>query len=296
MEQADQVVPIAELLDERGYLLDVAYRMLGSSGEAESVVEESYRRWYGLSEPARAQIAAPRAWLGKVAGDICLARLARRRPTSRAGEAGAAAGTEPHTSVEEGNRELLLSALHSLSPAGRTAFLLNDVSEGAPSGTADIVGEREPECTDPADRARHSLRVRQSLPTTPQQHDALARAVRHACATEDAVLLTSLLAPEATAFFDGGGKVRALVKPVHGNERIARTLLTLLARHPRNTLHTRSVNGRTGLVLRYDQQVVAVISLDTAGHHVVQVWAILNPDKLRSWNRTAPAQHRQGLT
>lgn len=42
--------PIAELLDERRYLLDVAYRMLGSPGEAESVVDETYRRWYGLSD------------------------------------------------------------------------------------------------------------------------------------------------------------------------------------------------------------------------------------------------------
>jgi RNA polymerase sigma-70 factor (ECF subfamily) len=51
-------------------------------------------------------------------------------------------------------------------------------------------------------------------------------------------------------------------------------------------VHAQSVNGRTGLVVRYDRQVAAVIGLDITGGRVVQVWVILNPDKLRSWNRT----------
>ncbi|WP_432076805.1 hypothetical protein [Streptomyces wuyuanensis] len=38
-------------------------------------------------------------------------------------------------------------------------------------------------------------------------------------------------------------------------------------------------------MVRYDHEVAAVICLDTAGRQVVQVWTILNPDKLRSWNR-----------
>jgi RNA polymerase sigma-70 factor (ECF subfamily) len=94
-----------------------------------------------------------------------------------------------------------------------------------------------------------------------------------------------LLAPDATAFFDGGGKVRALVRPVHGALKIARSLLTLLSHRPRTALDLHSANGRTGIVVRYDGQVAAVISFDIADHRVVQVWAVLNPDKLRLWNR-----------
>ncbi|MGW1887019.1 RNA polymerase subunit sigma, partial [Streptomyces sp. NPDC001970] len=62
MEQTDDGVPIAELLDERRHLLDVACWMLGADSEAEGVIDETYRRWYELSEPVRAQIAAPRSW------------------------------------------------------------------------------------------------------------------------------------------------------------------------------------------------------------------------------------------
>ncbi|WP_171115754.1 sigma factor-like helix-turn-helix DNA-binding protein [Streptomyces sp. N502] len=189
--------------------------------------------------------------------------------------------------AEEEVSRVLLNALDSLSPDERAAFVLNDVFGMDRDTVADIVGRTQPEVAELAERARHSLRVQRSRPTTPEEHDAVARAVRQACLSEDADLLASLLCPDATAFFDGGGKVRALIRPVHGGRQVAQSLLTLLARHPRTTLSAQSVNGRTGLVVRYDRQVAAVISLDIADHQVAQVWVILNPDKLRSWNHGA---------
>ncbi|MFI6579620.1 sigma factor-like helix-turn-helix DNA-binding protein [Embleya sp. NPDC050493] len=284
---ADDAVPIAELLEERRYLLDVANWMLGGAREAEGVIAEAYGCWYGLSDRARAEITTPRSWLARTVGGICLARLAlpgserSRAAGERAGEIGAVA----YATLEREVGAVLLSTLDSLSPAERAAFVLSDVFGMAPGAVADIVGRSEGECAELAERARRSLRVRRSRPTTPERHDAVTRAVRDACVAEAPAVLASLLAPDAAVFFDGGGKLRALVGPVHGSERVARSLLTLLARHPRTTLRTHSVNGRTGLVVRYDEQVVAVITLDIAGHLVVQVWVVLNPDKLRSWNQ-----------
>ncbi|MHA5050618.1 sigma-70 family RNA polymerase sigma factor family protein [Streptomyces sp. SD15] len=287
MDHAD-AVPIAELLDERRYLLDVAYWMLGSPGEAEHVVDLTYRQWYALSDAARRQITVPRSWLAKTVGGICLGHLALPdRADDARYAARAAEGQEaerPAVRLGEEVSRVLLNALDSLPPAERAAFVLKNV--GLPPDTvADIVGRTEPQCAELADRARHYLRVQRSRPTTPQQHDALARAVRQACVTEDADRLASLLCPDATAFFDGGGKVRALSTPVHGSRQVAHALLTLLAHRPRTTLTTHSVNGRTGLVARYGHQVAAVISLDIADHHIAQVWVVLNPDKLHSWNQ-----------
>ncbi|MFF6981625.1 RNA polymerase subunit sigma [Streptomyces sp. NPDC008343] len=249
MAGTDDAVPIAELLDERRHLLHVAYWMLGSSRAAESVVDETYRRWFELPEQARARIAAPRSWLTGVAGSICL--------------------TWP--------------ALPEPDRAGAVAHLVRRMeTRGAGSRGA------EPQGAEPAALARHSLRARHARPTSARRHDTVARAVHLACVTHDEGLLTSLLAADATAFFDGGGKVRTLINPVHGSTHVARTLLTLLARHPRTTLYPGPVNGRTGLVVRYGPHVAAVISLDVAGPHVVQVWGTLNPDKLRTWNRLSP--------
>ncbi|MET9352950.1 RNA polymerase subunit sigma [Streptomyces sp. NPDC006617] len=283
MDRADDAAPISELLDERKHLLDVAYWMLGSSGAAESVADETYRQWYGLPDAERARISAPRAWLAKVAGGISLARLALPDQKPVAEDDAAADGG--HGLLEEELSEVLLDALDSLSPAERAAFVLNGVFGMATGAVADVVGQSEPEVAELTARAQNSLWSHRARPTPTGEHDAVAREVRRACATQDERLLVSLLAPDVTAFFDGGGKVRALIEPVHGREQVARSLLGLLQGHARTALRAQSVNGRTGLVVRYLQKVVAVISLDTVDHRVVHVWVVLNPDKLRSWNQ-----------
>ncbi|MFG2944797.1 RNA polymerase subunit sigma [Streptomyces adustus] len=274
-------MPITELLDERRFLLDVAYWMLGSPIAAESVVDQTYRRWYELSDAERHRIAVPRSWLARTAGGICLDRLAPAGPGAT-GDQGHHARRQPASAEEETGR-VVLNVLESLSSAEQATFVLRVF--GMTEGTvADIVGRSEPEAAELADRARRWLMVQRSRPTTPQQQEALARAVREACLTEDAERLASLLCPDVTAFFDGGGKVRALTGQVHGSRQVAASLLTLLTRRPRTALNTHSVNGRTGLVARYGHQVVGVIGLDITDDHVAQVWVMLNPDKLRSWN------------
>ncbi|WP_406133801.1 RNA polymerase subunit sigma [Streptomyces anthocyanicus] len=289
MEPVVDTMPIGELLDERRHLLDVAHWMLGSGIVAEPVIDEAYREWYALSEHQRDRIGAPRAWLTRVVGSISLARLAPSYPgRDPQGPEGSSGASGP--ALEDDLDALWAEALDALTPAERATLVLNEAlggAAGAPVGTAGPARRDRPGPvdTEPLDRARHSLRVRAARPTPPCVEDALVDAVRQACADEDADRLATLLHPDAVAFYDGGGKVRTLTRPVVGGPRVARSLLTLLARHPRTTVHTRPVNGRTGLVARYDGQVAAVICLDLAGSRVVQVWAVLNPDKLRSWNR-----------
>ncbi|MFJ8357233.1 RNA polymerase subunit sigma [Streptomyces sp. NPDC093984] len=258
MEPVGDNMPIAELLEERRHLLEVAHWMLGSRVAAERVTDEAYREWYGLSDHQRARIRVPRAWLTQVVGSISLARLA---PPDHGGAAqGSVCGRGPRDACPEGEvSEVLPRTSDTLSPAERM------------------------------DRAaRHSLRAQRDQPTSPRRQDEIAQAVRQACVDEDVTRLASLLTPDVTAFFDSGGKVRALTSPVTGSERVARSLLTLLARHPRTTLRTWPINGRTGLVALYGDQVAAVVTLDVAGSRVVQAWVVLNPDKLRSWNCLRP--------
>lgn len=294
MDFSDDAVPIAELLDERRHLLDVALWMVGGSAEAEAVVDEAYRRWFELPEAARAAVDEPGAWLVRTVGGICLARLA-----DSAGSPGPV-GADPArpqvgVELEQEIGEVLLTALDALSPAERAAFVLNGCFGMTLGTVADVVGRSEPECAELADRARRSIRACRSHAVTPEEHDAVARAVHTACLSEDAARLSRLMCPDATAFFDGGGKLRALVRPVHGAEPVARNLLTLLAHHQRVSLSAQSVNGRTGLVARYEGQVAAVISLDVADQRVSQAWIVLNPDKLRPWNDPArPARPAVG--
>ncbi|MBU5946964.1 RNA polymerase subunit sigma [Streptomyces sp. PAM3C] len=153
-------------------------------------------------------------------------------------------------------------------------------SAGAARPTVPDVVVARPRAGEPKTLRQHAA----AEPTTLRQHDAVVHAVRRALVAADVDLLLPLLAPDSAAFFDGGGKIRTLVAPVHGRDRVARGLLRLLDRGPHTTLAAHSVNGRTGLVVRHGRRVVAVLSLDVSGTEAVGVWVVVNPDKLRTWN------------
>ncbi|WP_411760122.1 sigma-70 family RNA polymerase sigma factor family protein [Streptomyces tunisiensis] len=235
VNRVDDGSPLADLLDERRHLVALAHRMLGSADDAESAVDECYRRWYALSDRERECIPVPLTWLAAGVGRICRARRVLPHPE---GSAGAARPTVP-----------------------------------------DVVVAR-PRAGEPKTLRQHAA----AEPTTLRQHDAVVHAVRRALVAADVDLLLPLLAPDSAAFFDGGGKIRTLVAPVHGRDRVARGLLRLLDRGPHTTLAAHSVNGRTGLVVRHGRRVVAVLSLDVSGTEAVGVWVVVNPDKLRTWN------------
>ncbi|MEU7855897.1 hypothetical protein [Nonomuraea sp. NPDC049141] len=239
---------LAEMLDERQHLLEIALWMFGSEITADRIVQETYRRWYALGDAERAGIAVPRAWLTRVAGGICLELLATATPTH------APAGVP-----------LLAAAPVTDTPARRAEPLTGLVMCRAGEG------------------AHHQGRSRQAMLI---RHDRVARRFAAACGTGDTAALRAVLATDAMVVSDGGGKLRAAIHPTHGADAVARFVTALLTGQPGTDVAVASVNGRTGLVLRRAGQAVAVVGVSVAGTEVTAVWIVLNPDKLRRWHRS----------
>ena len=61
-----------DVFRERRRLLALGYRMTGTLADAEDVVQETYLRWYRLTEAERETIANPAGWLTTVAGRVAL--------------------------------------------------------------------------------------------------------------------------------------------------------------------------------------------------------------------------------
>ena len=61
---------LADVTIERRQLLRLAYRLLGSTADAEDVLQETYVRWYSLSPADRDAVMSPVAWLTTVASRI----------------------------------------------------------------------------------------------------------------------------------------------------------------------------------------------------------------------------------
>jgi len=120
--------------------------------------------------------------------------------------------------------------------------------------------------------------------TTPQQRDELARRFFQAAEQGDLAGLEALLAHDVQLTGDGGGKVPALARSLHGRNRVARAVIDWVkrvARLPGVSLRPVEVNGGPGaLFLDAEQRLIGVCALDTDGTQIRSISGIVNPDKL----------------
>jgi RNA polymerase sigma-70 factor (ECF subfamily) len=92
-----------------------------------------------------------------------------------------------------------------------------------------------------------------------------------------------MLAPDVTIWTDGGGKARAVPRPVHGRDNAARVLAGLAVRFPgRVGARLLHANGEPGLLLFADGAPFGVVALDLTpdGDSIAAVYIVTNPEKL----------------
>ncbi|HEY1701812.1 MAG TPA: sigma-70 family RNA polymerase sigma factor [Trebonia sp.] len=202
--------------EQRGRLGALAYRMLGSSGEAEDAVQEA---WLRLARTAPGEVDNLPAWLRTVVTRICLdllrSRAARReeltaelpdgfRPGPGAdGGPAPDGGLAPDGAPEEqalladAVSQALLVVLDTLEPAERIAFVLHD-SFGVPfAEIAPIIG-RTPETTKKlASRARQKVRGTPAIPAARlAEHRRVVAAFLAAARDGDLAGVLNVLAPD----------------------------------------------------------------------------------------------------
>jgi RNA polymerase sigma-70 factor (TIGR02957 family) len=285
-------VPILEELRPRAFA--VAYRMLGSVSEAEDIVQEALLRLHNTLEQGE-RIESPRAYVSTVVTRLCIDQLrsARVRRESYVGEwlpeplvDDGRSDPADHAEMADSLSMAFLVLLESLTPEQRAAFLLREVFDYPYEQIAAIIGTREDNTRQLVARARkHVDEGKPRFEASQQQRDQLASNFLAAMNTGDLHALEELLAHDVVLHGDGGGKVRAIPRPVHGRAKVARLLLAgMRATEPFGGLSLRQVqvNGQPGaMVSDAAGKLIAVVVLDIAAGHIQAVRSIVNPDKLR---------------
>jgi RNA polymerase sigma factor (sigma-70 family) len=292
---------LAAVISERGQLINLAYRLLGSLAEAEDVVQETYARWYAMSREQQDAIESPGAWLTTVASRICLdllgsARARRERyvgewvpeplpdPAEWPGQSGGiAADPADRVTLDESVTMAFLVVLESMTPAERVAFVLHDVFRYSFAEVAQIVGRTPAACRQLASSARRRIRAARPPATPTADQASIVRDFRQAWEAKDINALLRLLDPDANLISDGGGLVAASLVPTEGGEQVARYLLGLIGKTPDLAILERVVNGQPGLVVQRDGVTVTVFAFDVDAERIKHIWAIRNPEKLRPW-------------
>ncbi|MFG2618866.1 RNA polymerase sigma factor SigJ [Streptomyces sp. NPDC048507] len=292
----------------RGRLEAIAYRMLGSAGDAEDAVQDAYLRWHATD---RERIETPEAWLTKVLTNLCLNQLASARVRREtyvgqwlpepllAGDRmlGPADTAEQRESVSLA----MLTLMERLSPNERAVYVLREAFGYAHREIAEILDLTEGNCQQIHRRARAHLATGRAR--TEVDAAAARRAVEEflaAALSGDTEPLVRLLTDDAVGVADGGDTVRARRTPVVGALPIARYLRGLFRPGEAKraqvggsaALHAAVVNGAPAALISAGGRILGVISLAPTAEGVGAVQIQVNPDKLeritRQWAAAGP--------
>jgi RNA polymerase sigma-70 factor (ECF subfamily) len=289
-----------EFVELRPLLFSIAYRMLGSVSEAEDVVQDAFLRWRGAVEGG-AEIDSAKSYLAATVTRLAIDRL-RRSKARRETYIGPwlpepiVGGTEEDVANQAEMADSLSMAflvlLEDLKPVERAVFLLREVFEYDYPEIADVVGKSETNCRQLFARARKRIEVgTPRFEASPQERDELALRFFAAANEGDMDGLLDLLAPDAVAVGDGGGKANALKAPLHGAMRVARFMVRLFeqGRGFDARLEFARVNGQPG-ALAYDGDglLLAVLALDVTDGRVQAIRSVINDDKLRHLGPISP--------
>ncbi|MDT7580696.1 MAG: hypothetical protein QOK35_1960 [Pseudonocardiales bacterium] len=275
----------------RSLLVGVAYRLLGSVGDAEDVVQEAWLRWARVDTDT---VADPTGFLVRTVSRLALDRLRRvasRRetyvgpwlpePVLTEGATGdPAAEAERAASVSLA----MLVVLETLTPLERTVFVLHEAFAYSYTEIGEILDRSPATVRQLAHRAREHVAARRPrFAADPVARRTATERFLHATLSGDLAALMDLLAPDAALWADGGGKFKAPLRPIHGADKIARFFVAIGAEAlaPGQAVEITDVNGGPAAVLVGPAGPVAVLQVDLdEDGHVTDVRMMGNPDKL----------------
>jgi RNA polymerase sigma-70 factor (ECF subfamily) len=275
----------------RAHLKAVAYRMLGSVGEAEDAVQES---WLRLTRSDAGAIVNLRAWLTTVVARVSLdtlrARSSRREdyfgtwlpePVVTFAEDGSGADPEYEALLADSVGLALLVVLEQLAPAERLAFVLHDMFAVPFEEIAPIVGRTPAAARQLASRARRRVQGEAPAPDAdPAQQRELVEAFLAASRAGDFDALLAVLHPDVVLRADTGGSARRARPTFAGAEAVAGQALGLgrqFVRFGRLAL----VNGAAGIVIAPAARAVAVAAFTVADGRIIGIDVVADPAKLR---------------
>jgi RNA polymerase sigma-70 factor (ECF subfamily) len=281
---------------DRPRLEAVAFRMLGSSGEAEDAVQEA---WFRLAASDTERIENLSGWLTTVVGRVCLDQLRRRKsraeqpmptsldgtvelePVALPGPADVEADPESAAVIADSVSLALLVVLETLEPAERLAFVLHDMFGVPFDDIAQIVDRTPTAARKLASRARARVRgtdVPQRKEVSKQR--TVVEAFLAAARGGDFEALVSVLDPEITLRTDAA-EVGQIIR---GAAQIAGGAMTFAAMATGAQLVL--ADGKIGVISSLPDAPTRVLVFTVEGDKIIAMEGVTNPDRVRGMELT----------
>jgi RNA polymerase sigma factor (sigma-70 family) len=268
----------------RGQLRAVAYRMLGSSTEADDAVQEA---WFRLGRVNADDIDNLGGWLRTVVTRICLDMLRSRRsrrevPAEEQALDQVDLGSQPEDEAllaESVSRALLL-VLDTLAPAERIALVLHDMFAVPFEQIAPIV-ERTPVATKKlASRARQKVQGTTRVPSAELAHQRrVLAAFLVAARAGDLPAILAILAPDVVRRADPAALPAGAPTELRGATAVAEGTVALS--HRSQLAELAMVNGAVGLVMAARGRLLFAVTFTIDGDRITEYDVIADPARLQ---------------
>jgi RNA polymerase sigma-70 factor (TIGR02957 family) len=276
--------PADPFVEHRGLLFTVAYEMLGSTADAEDVLQESWLRW---AEVDQDQVRDPRSYLVRIVTRQALNRLRtlRRQRETYVGPwlpEPLVTSREVLDDVElaESVSVAMLVVLETLSPLERAAFVLREVFGFEYDEIAEATNRNSAAVRQLVARARNHVAARRPRFEQPSEAEEITARFVAAASGGELQPLLDLLAPDVVLLSDGGGRKQAALRPLSGADKVARWLLAVVSKAPVDDVRWVVANGHVSVLLYVDGELDSIGTVYAVGGKVSEIYVVRNPDKL----------------
>jgi RNA polymerase sigma-70 factor (ECF subfamily) len=289
---------VSVFVELRPRLFGIAYRVLGSTVEAEDVVQEVWLRW---QKADRSAVVSPVAFLSSATTRLAInvAQSARVRRETYIGPwlpEPVDTSSDPEVGAQraEALELALLLVLEKLTPTERAAYVLREAFDYAYAEIAEMLQLTVVNIRKIVSRARKHLAAEQRESVDAAEHRRLLEAFVAAARQGDIANLEALLTPAAVSLSDGNGIRGAARIPVLGRARVA----NLSTAFPRfwGEVEVRFVqaNGRSGVMLHRDGRPSTFMTIAATSEGIHRVMWVFNPSKIAAF-LNSPARYETAL-
>lgn len=277
---------------DRPRLRAVAYRILGSLGEADDALQDA---WLRADRADTSEVANPSAWLTTVVARVCLnllrARDARREEPLDDGDrrqpavTGTAADPAEEAQLADEVGVALLIVLDTLGPAERLAFVLHDMFDVPFDDIAAMLDKTPAATRQLASRARRRVRGVPAPEADPPRRRRAVDAYLAATRGGDFDALVALLHPDVVLSADAAVVPTPEPVTVSGVERVARGAMASMGRARAAAVVL--VDGRVGMAMAEHGRLRVVLRFDFAADgRITGIDVVAEPARLNELDIT----------
>ncbi|HSU95964.1 MAG TPA: sigma-70 family RNA polymerase sigma factor [Gemmatimonadaceae bacterium] len=267
----------------RDKLHSAAYRMLGSTAEAEDAVQEA---WLRVSNAGTDGVDNLGGWLTTVVGRVCLDKLRARRAHAEESLDGHEPEPDmqrrhewsPETDVELADSVglALLVVLEALQPAERVAFVLHDMFDLTFDEIAPIVGRTPVATRQLASRARHRVQGVSTSDIDRSRKQEVAEAFIAAARGGDFEALVAVLDPDVVLRGDAAAiQLAGSVVGIRGAASVAEFF-----KGKAQACVPALVDGDVGLMVPLDGRILVVLELRFVDGKISAIDAVADRDSI----------------